>query len=245
MKTESFSLHIAICDDNVGDRKQLERLLQRESDKRADSTGVIYVDSYGSIYAATRSPMIYDAFFIDMISGDITGDKLALRLREMGVSAPIILCVSSIDYRAVFSSLPGEDEKNNILFLDKPIKKTELSDLLNHITSLKSQIPSAIELRGETVTRYVKEDDIIYAKTNGNYIDVYLKDGSCINIRSTLENFYSHLEAYTHYHSASLTSMVNIVHVKKASLTRLTLLDGTILHTSPIYSMGIKRALRR
>ena len=28
-------MHIAICDDNVADRKQLERLLKRESDKRA------------------------------------------------------------------------------------------------------------------------------------------------------------------------------------------------------------------
>lgn len=26
-------MHIAVCDDNVADRKQLERLLKRESDK--------------------------------------------------------------------------------------------------------------------------------------------------------------------------------------------------------------------
>ena len=33
-------MHIAICDDNVADRKQLERLLCRESDKRKADTGV-------------------------------------------------------------------------------------------------------------------------------------------------------------------------------------------------------------
>ena len=27
-------MHIAICDDNIADRKHLERLLSRESDKR-------------------------------------------------------------------------------------------------------------------------------------------------------------------------------------------------------------------
>ena len=31
-------MHIAICDDNVADRKQLERLLKRESEKRKSTT---------------------------------------------------------------------------------------------------------------------------------------------------------------------------------------------------------------
>ena len=30
-------MHIAICDDNIVDRKQLERLLERESDKSAET----------------------------------------------------------------------------------------------------------------------------------------------------------------------------------------------------------------
>lgn len=33
-------MHIAVCDDNVADRKQLERLLGRESDSRKADTGV-------------------------------------------------------------------------------------------------------------------------------------------------------------------------------------------------------------
>ena len=36
----TLSLHIAICDDNAADRRQLERLLGRESEKRARDTGV-------------------------------------------------------------------------------------------------------------------------------------------------------------------------------------------------------------
>ena len=40
-------MHVAICDDNVADRKHLERLLSRESDKRAGTTNILYIDSYG------------------------------------------------------------------------------------------------------------------------------------------------------------------------------------------------------
>ena len=40
-------MHIAICDDNIADRKHLERLLSRESDKRMGTPNLLYVDSYG------------------------------------------------------------------------------------------------------------------------------------------------------------------------------------------------------
>ena len=41
-------MHIAICDDNIADRKQLERLLKRESDKRKAKTGLLFADSFGN-----------------------------------------------------------------------------------------------------------------------------------------------------------------------------------------------------
>ena len=59
-------MHIAICDDNIADRKQSERLLSRESDKRIHTTGNLYVDSYGNVEALLKSPQRYDLFFIDM-----------------------------------------------------------------------------------------------------------------------------------------------------------------------------------
>jgi DNA-binding LytR/AlgR family response regulator len=244
MQTESFAFHIAICDDNVGDRKQMERLLKRESDKRAKDNNVLYVDSYGSIPAIMRSPMIYDAFYIDMASGETDGAALALLLREAGVTAPIVLCVSSVDYRELFCAY-SEVERRNIFFLDKPIKKEELSASIDQISALKNQIMPTIELRGETITRYVEEDDIVYAKVDGRYIHVYLKDGSIISILSSITNLYSQLAAYTHYAAVSRSSMVNVIYLKKVSLTKLTLTNGTVIRTSPSYSMDIKKALRQ
>ena len=41
-------MHLAVCDDHLVDRKQMERLLGRESDRRIHTTGVLYIDSFGS-----------------------------------------------------------------------------------------------------------------------------------------------------------------------------------------------------
>ena len=58
-------MHLAICDDHMADRKQMERLLGRESDRRLNTTGVLYVDSFGRKDSILVTPMIYDAIFMD------------------------------------------------------------------------------------------------------------------------------------------------------------------------------------
>lgn len=65
-------MHIAICDDNIADRKQLERLLDRESDRRKGTSGVFFCDSYGNSEHLSRNPMPYELFFLDMTSEEPT-----------------------------------------------------------------------------------------------------------------------------------------------------------------------------
>lgn len=243
VKRENLAMHIAVCDDNVGDRKQLERLLKRESDKRAHDTGVFYVDSYGNADAVMKSPMLYDVFFIDMTDSDINGTQLATLLLNAGVTVPIIFCISCINYRQVFHCDP-EKNQNHIFYLEKPLKKAELSDTLDKCILLKSQNVSAIELRGEHMTRYVFEDDIVYSQAVGNYIHIHLLDNTEIEILSTVDNFYSQLSAYTHYAAISRKAMVNTVHIRKLTPFKITLFDGTVLSTTPSYYAYIKKAFR-
>jgi hypothetical protein len=44
-----MTIYIAVCDNNIADRKQLERLLEREKDKRLmENYDVLYIDSFWS-----------------------------------------------------------------------------------------------------------------------------------------------------------------------------------------------------
>lgn len=89
-------MHIAVCNDNVADRKQLERLLARESDKRLSTSGNLYVDSYGHPDSLLKNPMQFDAFFIDMeLTPDISDSSVLQCLIKAGCSAPVILFYAS------------------------------------------------------------------------------------------------------------------------------------------------------
>ena len=52
-------MHIAICDDNIADRKQTERLLGRESDRRAktDKIDAVHIDHSPLLHGWHRLPL--------------------------------------------------------------------------------------------------------------------------------------------------------------------------------------------
>lgn len=229
-------MHIAICDDNVADRKQLERLLKRESDARALQTEGFYVDSYGNAEALLKSPMLYDAFFIDMCHSETTGISVTERLLNVGVNAPIILCSSLINYQEY--SFPS-----NILFLNKPIKKEELSQAIDHAVSVKKSAIPHIELREESGEYYyVTEADILYAVSQGAYIKITLKDQRTLSVLSTLDNFYSQLTKYPMLFPINSKVLINARYLQKVKILSAYMSDGAHFYISPAYLKYTKYA---
>lgn len=248
-------MHIAVCDDNVADRKQMERLLTRASDKRIHTTGVFYIDSYGNVESVMHSPMLYDAFFIDMTSGPVNGFQLARKLIDFGVTAPIILCISSINYREIIdtaasvdSECTGDHEilfqkiKTQIHFLNKPIRVAELDSMLDFCLTIKSQTIPTIELRGEQDTIYAYQDEIMYAQKTGSYVKVVLTGDREISILSSISNLYENLTGFDHFYPLSEKVIMNITFVEKIKLLKVTTKNGNTFSVSPRFFSRIKEA---
>ena len=217
-------MHIAICDDNIADRKQTERLLGRESDRRAKTDNVLYIDSFGKQESVLVAPMIYDMFFIDMVNDTpSTAADIVKALINAGVTAPIVMLCSSINYREddYLTSL------SQIHFLDKPIKVAELTDIISMGFQKKSEKIPTIELRTDTDVLYVQENEIVYAiYFNKQYTDVFLNDGRKIHLLMNIENFYAHLERFGSFFPANRHTIVQKKYVNKISLLHVHLSNG-------------------
>lgn len=212
-------MHIAICDDNVADRKQLERLLKRESDKRAGSSGIIYADSYGHPAQLLCNPMQYDAFFMDLCSTDgINCADVIQELTRKGNFSPVILCCSQINYRNM--GFP-----DRVLFLDKPIRTEALSTILDEAQKIKDFSVPTIELREGKETYYVTEPDILYVVLDGSFLLVHLKNGKQVRIADTIRNFFSSLEAFPVFFSPNKHCIVNGRYIDKIGFRRITMCD--------------------
>lgn len=217
-------MHIAVCDDNIADRKQLERLLKRESDKRANNTGVIYTSSFGNPDVMLANPMQYNAFYIDVCKTEgVTGMDIVHKLTAKGVNAPIVMCCSDTNYREY--SFPP-----NVIFLDKPIKTAELSESIDHALSIMEKAVPLIELREDTETYYVTEPDILYAVEIDRHVSVTLKDGRKLSVASTAMNLYEQVEHYPTFIAPSQKTMLNARYIKKLIFRKATMVDGMVFH---------------
>lgn len=214
-------MYIAICDDNVADRKQMERLLMRESDKRISTTGNLYIESYGNAASLLANPIEYDAYYIDMCKTEgYTGMDMVNDLIKKGVHSPIIMCCSDISYRE--HSFPEQ-----VSFLDKPIKVSELSASIDYALEIKKQAPSMIELREDTRTLYVTEPEIIYGVENDFYMEFTLTKGRSVRVATSALNFFSQVENHPEFLAPSEKVVLNCRYIAKLGFRSVTMTDGT------------------
>ena len=217
------TLYIALCDTNFADRKQMERLLKRETDKRKESC-VIYMDTYGNRDSILENPRVYDAYFLDLPDVTYSAYNLAKDIQAKGILSPIIFCSSFMNYRECGELLP------NTVFLDKPIVASALSLVLDEIIVQKQEqhIPT-IELRNATSVFYLKESEIAYFKSRKNSLrfTIHLADGSTAEAEGFIENLYQELIPFKYFFPANKTTLVNARYVEKVDLFHVTMKDGT------------------
>ncbi len=219
-------MHIAICDDNIADRKQTERLLRREADKLRTEGEMLYIDSYGSCEELAKTPMLYDGFIIDIRNTQGFNSASVIKtLREKGVTAPVCAIFMRDSEEC---PTPGKgDYPDDALFLAKPIRPEELHEIISGFrTALKEVIPG-IEIRNETSTLYVSEDEIIYAEQNGFSTSVILTRNRVISVHG---DAYSFFESITKGHACfvmpSMSSVLNLKYVDHLQMRKAYLEDG-------------------
>ena len=230
-------MHIALCDDNLADRHQMERLLGRESDRQDDTSEMFIVDSYGNPEVMLSHPKAYDLFFIDICQTEGSdGVKVALELIEKGANAPIVMCCSDINYKDD-KSLP-----DNTLFIDKPIKVAELHDIIEQAKVIKAGMPDKVELRKLMDTVYADVSDVIYAREKKGDTLVMLSSGEELISIGPVWLFRRSLgDRHPEFVFANPHVIINVNHIKSwGPLGKATMSDGKSFMVAKVSREHIK-----
>lgn len=229
-------MHLAVCDDHIADRKQMERLLGRESDRRISTTGVLYLDSYGSKSSLLYAPMIYDALFLDMTEDGCDAVEIANMLRTDGTEIPIVFCCGKINYRE------SENLPDNVYFLDKPIQVAELTAMIDVLLEIKGRQAKRLEFRNLSETYYILEEELLYAAPEGDrHMKLHLTDGTVHLAEMTPEAFCFNMVSCESYISLFNYYVLNMDHIQSVSMFKVTMKDGSTIKLS----LGEKRALEK
>ena len=229
-------MHIAICDDNIADRKHLERLLGRESDKRAGSPDLLYVDSFGDSKALLRSnPTMYDLFFMDLVETPTEADETVAALLAAGIKNPLCMCSSKIDYHTL-TDLP-----DGTLFLEKPYHVDKIEEVLSQAQDWKDHKAKTLEFRSTEGTVYVVREDILYGCIDGENIRVTRADGSSFELIGQPFEFFENFRAYPEFFIDTGKFICNMEHLTSHTLFQLTMDDGKIFKMNPLKGNYFKR----
>lgn len=198
------SLRIALCDSDPGDRKQMERLLERESDRRVNTTGVFYTDTFGGVEAIVNAAMVYDVYFLDSTDPICDSFGIAEAIRNKGILSPIVFCISTIDYRETCKDI------TNAYFMDKPIKVAELTEVIESIIREKKEnyVPT-IELRNNYEAFYVTEKDVLYFEGAGYNVNVHYVGGNIRPATCMIDQLWHDLYAFPTFQLVNDTTIVN------------------------------------
>ena len=243
-------MHIAVFDDNIADRKQLERLLGRQSDRyQKEGKEHFYIDSYGNIEALMRFPQMYDIIFIDMVEPESedshfkNGMDVAKLLFEAGGIQNVVMCSSKYDYE-IMAKEAGMYDK--MLYIKKDIRVKDLEDILAVCESRIGHSAPRVELRGEKETVYAEEDDIICAQKQGLYsVMVKLTNGRSIDVITDIYNLYEECQIFTSVCPISEKAIINVNHIKEEKIFSVIMDNGEKIGIAPGFKGNIKEIRRR
>ncbi|CDF46683.1 putative uncharacterized protein [Roseburia sp. CAG:100] len=228
-------MHIAICDDNIADRKHLERLLSRESDKRMGTPNLLYVDSYGDREHFLFHPLMYDMIFMDMSESPALTAEIVATITEMGFTAPIVLYSSKIDY----TQLP--DLPPNVIHQKKPYLPDPLPELLalgdahvqGHIETISVHLTDGYE-------HYIPVRDIIYYTPREDGNALYMKDGTFVAVTEDAGQVQLLTEPYKEFCRINKKVIVNMRFISMLTPITVMMQDYREFHYSPFRYSELK-----
>lgn len=207
-----MTLQAAICDLNPADRKQLERLIDKEIEIRAKRENGLCYESFGSTEALLSSPQKFDLFIIDVTDPAVAKTaaaniEIAKKLRDMGCLAPISLC---FDPEIVFPALNGLED---IKLFQKYLTNDKLSGIIDAAFEYKKSQPEKIELRGNEGTFYVTDDEIMYAVIDDIGINVTFTEDRHLHILESMTNFAATFAEKRNFVVSGKNTLLNMDHI--------------------------------
>ena len=235
-------MHIAVLDDDVASRKQMERLLERASDaNKKNGLEGYYIDSYGAFDSLHSKAAMYDAIYIDIVDSDMKGHEIAKSILNSGIQGKIILCISSLNYREIIS----REDAEQFLFIDKPVNTEELNNTLSICEENRKNREPQIEIRTKDETLYVKYNEFLYAKAlvagkttivlKGRKDTIYYKDISMVRKAIT---------EYPFMIAVNKDTVISTYHIDRVTSFHVHMDDGTSFPISLKMSSALKKIVK-
>ena len=160
-----------------------------------------------AINATPPPPRRFSIVFLDVYMPDIDGVTVARSLREADPECLLVFLTSSPDFMPEAFSCHAFD------YISKPISQERLEQVLDDAARLIPASYRYMELVSERKTHQVFLKDIVYAVTDGHYLNITLTDGTVMRQRMTAAEFLARTGEDDRFFLANRGIILNVGHI--------------------------------
>lgn len=200
-------ISIGIVDDEENARRVIRKYLERYFD---DYTVLFESEDFQDAIdmCLKHRP---DILFLDIHLLDGSGLDIARVLREEGCTAKIIFSTAYHEYAIQAIKLQAKD------YILKPVDPDEFKDAVQRVfdevcESKKNQGEEATKIAISTLsgTQLIEQDDVLYAKADGSYCEIHLKNGKSLTISRPLKFIEQQVESNSNFLKIHKSFLINM-----------------------------------
>lgn len=208
------AMHILIFEDNVYDRKDLERIIFREHLRKFPKDDLILsTDSFDRALNYVRTTSAYTVYLLDIMIGNrLLGYELAKQIRKLHPKAPIVFITGNTD--VFVTRMEYKLIANSFIFKNSPLLADELLDALEYFR-MQMKTDGALEIKSRFHQLFIDYDDIYYVETISGTLKVkivcknktYETNGTLAQI---LQNLNSHFKRVSKFRIVNLDKVIKL-----------------------------------
>ncbi|MCI8634985.1 MAG: response regulator transcription factor [Eubacterium sp.] len=233
-------MRLVICDDNLNDLTEFERLAKKYSVLTPGVQFHITKFSDPSLLAAqiqTGKPA--DIYILDIVMSGMTGIDLGNEIRRHN-SNSIIIYVTSSDSFALDAY-----EVHAVRYLLKPVGESKFFEALDYaLTHLEEKKEAVYLVKTKEGLESIPYAEIEYIENSSRKLEVHLADGkkiTSIYIRKSFEEETKeliHAKSFIYVHKSFL---VNLYHVRRLNQSNVTMKSGVNIPISKKCLLDVKK----
>jgi len=201
------AVKIALVDDEPHYLAEMEALCLDYAKSR-DCAIEVFLFSGGEAFLAALADTRFSVVFLDIYMAGMDGIAAAKLLRETDPGCILIFLTSSREFMPEAFSCHAFD------YVSKPIDHEQVERVLDDAQKLLPAAHKYIELIHERKNSRVFLRDIVYAVTDGHYLEVVLSDGSRLRPRMTAPEFLQRTGSDARFLLANRGVILNLSHIR-------------------------------
>lgn len=234
-------MQVVVCDDNIEDLAQIERMLEKYREVNHAKTFEIerFMDSE-KLYQSIQENMRWDIYILDMMMSNKSGIDIGTLIRSLDKKSVIIYITSSDDFALEAYSVHA------VRYLLKPVREElffeALDYALSHTTNEKKVTSYLVKTKdGLAAVPYSK---IEYIENHSRKLNVCLTDKKRIQsifIRKSFDEEIHELAENENFLQVHKSFLVNMNCINKLSHENILMESGTIVPISKTRKAKVKK----